>query len=330
MYTIGITGTGSLIGQAIIKSIKKSAFKNEKLIGMDYFFNTIGSYWVDKNYILLDILDKNVEEEDWLLNIINIIKDEHINILFIGVDFELHLFAKYKLYIEEETSCIIVVSNKKTIEIADDKYLTYKFLKENSLYHPKTFLKNEIHKAIKDKEIDFPLVIKPRNGYRSINVFIVSNENELNEKLEIVPNPVIQECVGSKNTEYTCGVIVLNNEVKESIVLRRDLKDGNTSTTYFSHSYPKIIKEYIEDISSKLDQFGVCNFQLRVDSSGIPKIFEINARHSGTTYIRALYGFNEVEYILEYILNHKLISFKLEEGIVKRYFDEMFIQESIN
>lgn len=29
----------------------------------------------------------------------------------------------------------------------------------------------------------------------------------------------------------------------------------------------------------------------------------------GTTYIRSLYGFNEVEYILEYILNNKEISF---------------------
>ena len=62
MYTIGITGTGSLIGQAVIKSIKKSSFKNEKLIGMDYFPNTIGSYWVDKNYVLLDILDKKIKE----------------------------------------------------------------------------------------------------------------------------------------------------------------------------------------------------------------------------------------------------------------------------
>lgn len=327
MYTIGITGTGSLIGQAVIKSIKKSAFKNEKLIGMDYFSNTIGSYWVDKNYVLLDILDKNVKEEDWLSNVVNIIKDEGINILFVGVDFELHLFAKYKNYIENSTSCIIVVSDEKTVQIADDKYETYKFLKDNDLYHPKTFLKEEIKVAIENKEISFPLVIKPRNGYRSINVFIVSNEKELNEKLEIVPNPVIQECVGSKDTEYTCGVIVLNNEVKESIVLRRDLKDGNTSNTYFSKDYPKIIKKYIEDVSSKLGQFGVCNFQLRLDSNGIPKIFEINARHSGTTYIRSLYGFNEVEYILEYILNNKEISFKLEEGIVKRYFDEMLVKE---
>ncbi len=326
MYTIGITGTGSLIGQAVIKSIKKSSFKNEKLVGMDYFENTIGSYWVDKNYVLLDILDENIKEEDWLENIISIIKKEKIDILFVGVDFELHLFAKYKSLIEKETSCSIIVSDEKTIAIADDKYETFKFLKDNNLYYPETFLKDEILQAIKENKIKFPMVIKPRNGYRSINVFVVSNEKELLEKLKIVPDPVIQESVGSKDTEYTCGVIVLDGEVKESIVLRRDLKDGNTSTTYFTYGYPKIIKTYIEDVSSKLGQFGVCNFQLRLDKQGVPKIFEINARHSGTTYIRSLYGFNEVEYILEYLLNHKTVTFKLNEGIVKRYFDEMFIK----
>jgi len=326
MITIGITGTGSLVGQAIIKSIKKSSFKNHTLIGMDYFVDTIGSYWTDENYILPDILDDSVTEEIWLEKLVSIIKIKQINILFIGVDFELHILARHKKYIENETTCIVVVSNEKTISIADDKYLTYEFLKENGLYYPTTFLASEIDKAIFEKKIDFPMIIKPRNGYRSINVYLLKNKEDLDSKISNIPNPVIQECIGSMETEYTCGVITFNNEVKESIVLRRDLKDGNTSTTYLKNDYPIIIKKYIEDVSKKLGQFGVCNFQLRLDSNGIPKIFEINARHSGTTYMRSLYGFNEIEYILEYLINKKEITFKIKEGTVKRYFEEFLVE----
>lgn len=325
MATIGITGTGSLVGQAIIKSIKTSAFKNEKLIGMDYFENTIGSYWTDKHYILPDILDKNIEKKIWIENVISVIKKEKIDILFIGVDFELHLFAKYKLDIESQTSCILVVSDERTIEIADDKYLTYQFLKDNELYHPLTFLESEIEEALQTKKIDFPLIVKPRNGYRSIDVYLVSNKKELLSKMKQISNPVIQECIGNKDTEYTCGVIVFDNEVKKSIALKRELKDGNTSTAYLKNNYPPIIKKYIENVSRKLGQFGVCNFQLRLDSNGIPKIFEINARHSGTTYIRALFGFNEIEYILEYLLNKREITFQIKEGTVKRYFNEFLV-----
>ena len=327
MITIGITGTGSLVGQAIIKSIKKSSFKDERLIGMEYFENTIGSYWTDENYILPDILDKTITEAVWRDVIISVIKGKKIDILFIGVDFELHLFAKYKNYIEKETTCTVVVSSEETITIADDKYLTFEFLKNNNLYFPLSFLESDIEKAIEDNEISFPMIVKPRNGYRSVDVYLVKDKIDLKDKINKVSDPVIQEYVGSSDTEYTCGVITFDNNVKESIVLRRDLKDGNTSTTYLKKNYPSIIKKYIEDVSKKLGQFGVCNFQLRVDAKGIPKIFEINARHSGTTYIRSLYGFNEIEYILEYILNKKDITFTIKEGTVKRYFEEFLVED---
>jgi len=325
MTTIGITGTGSLIGQAIIKSIKQSSFKNSKLIGMDYFRDTIGSYWTDENYILPDILNNNITEAVWLEKVLSVIIENTINILFIGVDFELHLFAKYKDFIEKKTSCVVVVSSKESIEIADDKYLTYKFLKDNHLYYPLTFLGSEINEAIASNMIDFPMIVKPRNGYRSIDVYIVNNAEELRSKIQKVSDPVIQECIGTKDTEYTCGVIAIN-EIKKSIVLRRDLKDGNTSTAYYQKNYPEIITKYILDVAEKLSIFGVCNFQLRLDKDGIPKIFEINSRHSGTTYMRTLFGFNEIEFILEYLFNNKEINFNLKEGAVKRYFDEMFIE----
>lgn len=326
MSIIGITGTGSLVGQAIIKSIKSSKFKNDKLIGFDYFKGTIGSYWVDKNYLLPDILDKSIDVRDWLYTVMSVIKRESIEILFIGVDFELIFFAEHKEMLERETNCVIVVSDKKTIEIADDKYLTYQFLKDNNLYFPYSYLEDEIDNAIENGEISFPVILKPRNGFRSVNVFLIKNEEELREKLPLVDNPVVQEHVGNRDSEYSCGTIAFNGDVKKSIVLRRDLKDGNTSTTYLNNSFPSIIKDYIEDISRKLGQFGVCNYQLRIGVDGIPKLFEINSRHSGTTYIRSLYGFNEIEYILEYLLNGKEIEFSIKEGTVKRFFDEFFVE----
>lgn len=324
MSVVAITGTGSLFGQAIIKSIKNSSFKNSTLIGMDYFKNTVGSNWVDKNFVLPDILDIAVTDSMWLKRVQSIIKDNQVEILFIGVDFELPLFSKYKKQIERLTACIVIVSDEKTIEIADDKYLTYKFLKDNNFNYPLSFLESEIDAAIDVDLIHFPMIIKPRKGYRSVDVHVVHDRSNLNQKISCIKNPIMQEYIGSKETEYTCGVIAFNGDVKKSIVLNRTLKDGNTYTTSLRADFPSVIKVYIESVSAKLDQFGVCNFQLRMDK-GVPKIFEINARHSGTTYIRSLYGFNEVEYILELILNKKEIDFDIKEGKVQRYFDEFFV-----
>jgi len=302
MSVIAITGTGSLFGQAIIKSIKCSSFKNNTLIGMDYFEGTVGSHWVESNFILPDILDDNINEDIWLENIVSIIQENKVAVLFIGVDFELPLFARHKSHIENITSCIVIVSDEKTISIADDKYLTYKFLRDNNLSYPLTFLKSEIDDALDTKKIHFPLIVKPRKGYRSVDVYLVNDRAKLHNRMNSIENPLIQEYIGNEKTEYTCGVIAFNGNVKQSIALKRSLKDGNTITTYLSHKFPIAIKDYIENVSKKLNHFGVCNFQLRIDG-GIPKIFEINARHSGTTYIRSIYGFNEIEYILEYLLH---------------------------
>jgi len=326
MITIGITGTGSLVGQAIIKSIKQSSFKNSRLVGMDYFEETIGSHWVDENYLLPDILKETNLHEKWVSDIIDIITKEKIQVVFIGVDFELILFANYKKRIEETTQCIVVVSSKECIQIADDKYLTYQFLKNNNFFYPKSFLSDEFEEAINTKKIDFPAILKPRNGYRSRDVYVIQNKEQLFDKAKAIHEPVLQEMIGNTHTEYTCGVIVLGG-VRKSIVLRRDLKDGNTSVAYFQKNYPEIITKYLMDVSKKLDIFGVCNFQLRLDNEGIPKIFEINSRHSGTTYMRTLFGFNEIEFILEYLINGNEIDFDLREGTVKRYFEEMYIED---
>ena len=317
---IGITGTGSLVGQAIIKSINNSSIKHKvQLIGFDYFSGTVGSYWVDENYILPDILRPSIEGE-WLEALCEIINTQEIKILFIGVDFELPIAAKYKNYIYEKTKCQVLVSDPNVIEIADDKFLTYKFLKDNNLYHPKSFLPGE-----NLSELDFPCILKPRIGERSRGVYKVNSSEDLNERLKSAKKPIIQELVGDADSEYTCGVIYLDGEVREIIVLQRSLKEGNTFKAHHSADFPRIIYTYLEEVGSKLKAWGCCNFQLRLDKDGIPKIFEINSRHSGTTYMRSLFGFNEIEYIISYLLEGKATAFKLKEGTAVRYFDEFLI-----
>jgi|TARA_B100000315_G_scaffold245591_1_gene271701 carbamoyl-phosphate synthase large subunit len=319
---VGVTGTGSLIGQAIIKSIKSSNMsKDIYMIGFDYFDDTVGALWVEKNYLLPDFFREEVTVEDWLEEIIEIIDFEGIEILFIGIDFELELFAKYKNTIELKTKCKIVVSSQDVIKIADDKYMTYEFLKEKGFYYPQTLLPEELEK----EKIDFPCFIKPRKGSRSRDAFIVMDSQQLNEALSVISSPIIQELIGNSEVEYTCGVIHLDNEVKGAITLRRELKDGNTMTASFCKDTPRIIYDYVCQVASELKPFGACNIQIRLDVNDIPKIFEINCRHSGTTYIRTLFGFNEVEYILSYLLGKKPKKFILKEGVVKRYYEEVFV-----
>lgn len=320
-YNIGITGTGSLIGQAIIKSILRSDYIDDyNLIGFDYFNHTVGSFWCTNNYILPDLLKSNCEE-DWIKEVERVILKENLKVLFVGVDFELPLLAKYKNHIKAETGCIVVVSDENVIEIGNDKYLTYLFLKNNGLNYPETYLPNECNYS----ELNYPLIVKPRVGARSVGVYKVKSVSELTEALSKVNDPIIQELIGDDSTEYTCGIISLNGKLQKSIALNRSLKDGNTFISEYKKDYPEEIYSYIDKIAEKLQVFGACNLQLRLDSKGTPKLFEINPRHSGTTYMRSLFGYNEVVFILKYLLEGVEVGFDLKEGRAIRHFEETLI-----
>lgn len=319
---IGVTGTGSLIGQAVIKSITRSNLANQVgIIGFDYFNETVGSFWSDVNYLLPDILKKDVSHEDWLSLIIKKIKLHNIKILFVGVDFELPLFSKYKQVIEKETGAVVMVSAEDVISIADDKYLTYQFLEKHSLSRPLTYLPHEIN----FDELSYPVIIKPRKGARSVGVYKIKDKQQLEKFLSTIDEPIIQECVGTEAEEYTCGTIFLNGELKKVIVLNRSLKEGNTFISRYKKDFPKSITTYLEEVCKHLKPYGACNFQLRLDQNGIPKIFEINSRHSGTTFIRSLFGYREIEYIINVLLFDTEIEFDLQEGTAVRYFDEFFV-----
>ena len=321
MYKIGVTGVGSLIGQGIIKSIIRSQYsKNYCIIGFDYFKDTVGSFWCHKNYILPDILKEELVEK-WLQTIIQIINDEKIQIMFIGIDFELPLFAKYKAHIEIQTSCKVIVNNSSVIEIGNDKYKTYEFLKNSGLTYPETFLPNDCDF---DKLI-YPVIIKPRVGARSIGVSKVNSASELNKALAEAKDPIIQEYIGDDSTEYTCGVIKLNEHKEKIIVLNRTLRQGNTFLSEYKKDFPIVIYDYLHEITNKLQPYGATNYQLRLDRNEIPKLFEINPRHSGTTYMRTLFGYNEVIYILKNILEGIDLEFDLKEGKAMRFYDEVLI-----
>lgn len=323
MLNIGVTGTGSLVGQAIIKCIKESKYyKDSVIIGFDYVTETVGSYWVDETYILPDITKYNITYKQAVDEVIKHLNEKKIDILFIGIDFDLPMYAQYKSEIESKTNTIVMVHNENLINIADDKYKTYAFLKENNFNYPETYLPNNV-----PADFIFPAILKPCTGASSIGVSVVQNLDEAMDKAQNLSNPILQELIGDGENEYTCGVVFLNGEIIDSIVLKRKLKKGDTIKAIHKPDFPQSIYDYIHQIAKALKPNGVCNFQLRVDKAGLPKLFEINARHSGTTHFRSLFSYNEIEMILNhYFPKPNYIKPSKTYGLVMRYFEEKLVE----
>lgn len=318
-----VTGTGSLIGQAIIKSIINSDIKEKvTLFGCDYFENTIGSYWCENNFLLPDILNP-LEVEKWKKKIKDIVVENELKIIFVGVDFELIYFADMKEELEVKYQCTVIVSNRNVIEIGDDKYKTFEFLIANGIQAPETYLLEKIA----NKSLKYPLIIKPRVGARSRGVKIIKDKGEFDAFYDKYSGQgyIAQELVGDETSEYTCGVLCWESKCVQSIVLRRRLKEGNTMVAEYDKEAEEKITDYIRNIANALQPYGSCNLQLRIDGKDQPKLFEINPRFSGTTYMRALLGYNEVEFMICKVLGWKEPGLIKKDGKVIRYYDERLV-----
>ena len=122
-----ITGAGALLGQGMIRSLKQSSLKTH-IVALDPSSFSAGLYWSDSSHLIPFANDPN-----YIDSIIDIIKLESPDAILVGTDVELHIFAKYRKMLEDEFGVHILVSSNRVIGIADDKYLTYEFLKRMGL-----------------------------------------------------------------------------------------------------------------------------------------------------------------------------------------------------
>ena len=313
-----ITGAGALLGQGMIRSLKQSSLKTH-IVAIDPSPYSAGLYWSDSSYLIPFANDPN-----YMDHIINIIKIESPDAILVGTDVELHIFAKHRKMLEDEFGVHVLVSSNRVIGIADDKYLTYEFLKSNGFSYPETCLPGDEEKLI--SKVGFPLIVKPRIGARSYGVHKVNDKNTLDRLIKNKEEVLIQECVKTSQDEYTASALVFNGSCDASIVMRRELRDGNTYRVYVNKY--NLLNKKIRELAEMLKPHGSVNFQFRLDGSQV-KVFEINSRFSGTTPLRAHAGFNEVELCLRKILwDEPIIQPKIEEMTILRHWSETIIKKN--
>ncbi|WP_051286097.1 ATP-grasp domain-containing protein [Salinimicrobium terrae] len=322
MKRILVTGAGALLGQGILRSLSYS--KNEYyVITADPDVRSTGHALADKSYII-----PFAGDEVYLKRIEDIIEQEHIDLILIGTDVELPLFATKKEYLEKKYSLIVVVSKTEAVEIANDKWKTAQFLKDNGFPFPVSALtsdKKEIERLT--KLVDFPLIAKPVDGARSKGLQTINNYNELKEICSYENNLVVQEKIKEDEGEFTTGCLVFGGKCVAVVSLIRDLRDGNTWRAYRNGDSP--YDDQIAKIAEKLGVEGPANFQYRI-KNGQPVVFEVNCRFSGTTPLRMMYGFNEVEALIQYYLENESVQRpSLRSGTILRTFSDVFIPNEV-
>jgi carbamoyl-phosphate synthase large subunit len=290
-----VTGAGALLGQGILRALRKSELQ-VFTTAVDVSPLAAGLYWADERYLVPPAV-----APDYLDAIRAVIARTHPDVVLIGTDVELAPLARVRPELEREFGARVLVSSPEVVAIADDKYETARFFTEHGFAAPASALASDreaVERLIAER--GFPLIVKPCVGARSYGVSLVESKQALQDAASRVHNAVVQEYVGEAAMEYTASGLCFDGVCDAVIVMRRDLRDGNTYRA-FTVDAPELdarVKAWTE----ALQPFGPVNFQFRIDPAGEPKVFEINARFSGTTPLRAHAGFDEVAMCIRKIL----------------------------
>lgn len=168
MNKIAVTGVGGGVGQSIIKSLQNSGYD---IIALDSDHLGTGLYAAPRSHIIPYAADPNYIER-----VLEICKKEACDLLFPGLDAELPCLAKNR-HEFQKIRTTVVVSGEEVIETADNKWLTYRRLKEWGISVPST---QPLEDYIKHPQIPFPIILKPmKGGARSKDVFLVKNKERM-------------------------------------------------------------------------------------------------------------------------------------------------------
>ncbi len=316
-----ILGVGGNVSQGILTAIKSSEL-NCHIVGACISEESLGLYYCDTAYVSPYANDPKFV--DWVIDVCN---KEKIDIVFSGVEENVVALESKRQLFESKTRAIFISSTKEQLETGLSKYKTARWLQENGCNYPKSAdisNKEELDELV--KKVGFPLIAKPNSGKGSQGIFIAHSLEDL-KQIE-GKDYCVQELLGDDKSEYTIACYVdKTGRAHQTLIMHRHLKHGTTFMAEIVQD--DAIRKECEKICERFKPHGPLNIQLRMHH-GKPVCFELNVRFSGTTPIRARWGYNDVEAMIrEYILDEPVTLNPLKEGKVYRYYNEAFIDVSM-
>ncbi|SDK78923.1 carbamoyl-phosphate synthase large subunit [Franzmannia pantelleriensis] len=250
-----------------------------------------------------------VDSEDYIPCLLEICKKEEIRLMLSLFDIDLPVLAKHRGQFES-LGVAVAVSDPWVVETANDKWLTYGLLLEHGLGTPMTCLGIEAAwQALRNGELVFPLIVKPRWGMGSIGIHVAEDPAELEffyqytrkniirSYLNILASNdidnaiIIQQMV--EGQEY--GVDVLNDfsgNFLASVVKRKlAMRSGETDIAITENNDE--VRKIAESIGSILRHRGNLDIDVMVEATTqIPYVIEFNVRFGGGYPFSHLAGVN--------------------------------------
>lgn len=289
MLNVAVTGVGGGCGQAILSALGMSKL-NVRLFAVDITHVSAGHYFYGVEPVVLPKPEENIGA--W----IDFVRLNAIDAVIPGSDHDLLPLAQHQWDLNA------LVCSTELVKIANDKGRTA--MLGDRIRVPASIMGGMDDQTDFDALGGYPLVIKPRYGMTSRGVQVVHDHEELMFYLRRTERPIVQRYIGGD--EYTCALFFDRlSHYCFGFQMKRWLYAGTTYRAEVTND--PIVDEFMREVANKLQNlgaYGAVNIQIKVED-GKAYLLEINARASGSTNIRAKFGYNEPEMMLRHFVLHE-------------------------
>jgi len=248
-------------------------------------------------YIKNKIIYPNPAENpfSFIKSIYELVKRSKYDVIFPVDDQTTILFSKYKDKLSKYTK--VPVADYETIMKGRDKAKTIKIAMENGIPCPKTYFVDDIEEIRKD-EIEFPVVIKPRESSGARGIAYVNSLEELMREYKKVKKrygtPLIQEYIPHNGGHYSVCALFNYDSEPRAIFVYKELRQypitGGPATFSVSVEKTDVLK-YAIKLLKAMKWYGVAHLDFLIDSRDKkPKLLEVNPRFWSSLELAILSG----------------------------------------
>lgn len=320
--TVLATGVGAIIGQGIIRSLRKSRH-SVRVLGIDRSRRSPGSCLCDA-FFQKPQCEEN--HPDYLAFWLSTTKEQQVDLVLPGLEVDVDFLNQHRAAFESHGTAL-ALNRHELIELSSDKWLLGEALRSYGLPLIPSMLPSGWDDAIHALGPP-PLLFKPRKGSGSRGIVRLDSEEDFNYwNNRAGGNRMLQRIIGTDDQEFTVGVFGLaDGTAVRPIVLRRRLSPaGNTQEAEVVND--STIEEASMALTALFRPIGPTNYQFRKEA-GVAYLLEINPRFSSSNSLRTAFGYNEAEMAIEYfLLNRRPSVPHILSGIAWRYSEDFVIHD---
>lgn len=323
----------------MVKYFKEAIGENGRIHICNSDNKTVAFHYADKA-----VVSPLIYDESYIPFLLEYCKKNQIDILVSLFDIDLPILARNKARFASNGTKVIV-SDEKVIEVCNDKWKTYLFLRENGFHVPKTYKSlQRAMQALENGELHYPIVVKPRFGCGSIGISIAENEMALmycftrntrmlsqtylkyeSESVDAGEQLLYQEYLSGQ--EYGADVI---NDLKgalRSIIVKKKIAMRAGETDIAEIAVVPAISEELSRLSELTKHIANMDCDIFL-AEGIPYILELNARFGGGYPFSHMGGCNLPKAIVEWCKGNEISAEMLSAKSGDIIYKELYLTKS--